>query len=102
MIRRPPRSTLFPYTTLFRSLLLERAPLVRSPVRLVGPRPVLLSAVAQRHAVRRHADRRHHLDAERLHHAVTHSSETLRPRPARQPQAAAINRNLEKRQRPTP
>src|SRR2546422_6170890 len=24
MIRRPPRSTLFPYTTLFRSLLLER------------------------------------------------------------------------------
>src|SRR5260221_9405030 len=26
MIRRPPRSTLFPYTTLFRSVLLERAP----------------------------------------------------------------------------
>src|SRR5256885_11092066 len=25
MIRRPPRSTLFPYTTLFRSLLLSRA-----------------------------------------------------------------------------
>src|SRR5260370_29658878 len=25
MIRRPPRSTLFPYTTLFRSLWLERA-----------------------------------------------------------------------------
>src|SRR2546421_7213370 len=25
MIRRPPRSTLFPYTTLFRSLLLEQA-----------------------------------------------------------------------------
>src|SRR5256885_7896753 len=25
MIRRPPRSTLFPYTTLFRSLLLQRA-----------------------------------------------------------------------------
>src|SRR3989442_9396240 len=24
MIRRPPRSTLFPYTTLFRSLLIER------------------------------------------------------------------------------
>src|SRR3712207_7398699 len=27
MIRRPPRSTLFPYTTLFRSLLRLRAPL---------------------------------------------------------------------------
>src|SRR2546426_1460921 len=26
MIRRPPRSTLFPYTTLFRSLLRARAP----------------------------------------------------------------------------
>src|SRR3712207_9413094 len=26
MIRRPPRSTLFPYTTLFRSLLVEAAP----------------------------------------------------------------------------
>src|SRR5260370_5647186 len=26
MIRRPPRSTLFPYTTLFRSLLLKRQP----------------------------------------------------------------------------
>src|SRR2546427_1962434 len=31
MIRRPPRSTLFPYTTLFRSLA--------APVRLVGARP---------------------------------------------------------------
>src|SRR2546422_5759419 len=32
MIRRPPRSTLFPYTTLFRSLLLnERQPIFRCP-----------------------------------------------------------------------
>src|SRR5205807_5145911 len=30
MIRRPPRSTLFPYTTLFRSCTLTRAPGVRS------------------------------------------------------------------------
>src|SRR3712207_7809333 len=29
MIRRPPRSTLFPYTTLFRSLAEERAAVVR-------------------------------------------------------------------------
>src|SRR3712207_1784299 len=29
MIRRPPRSTLFPYTTLFRSLVRQRANLVR-------------------------------------------------------------------------
>src|SRR3712207_7601227 len=34
MIRRPPRSTLFPYTTLFRSLCIETAP---SP--MLTPRP---------------------------------------------------------------
>src|SRR5258705_4715487 len=32
MIRRPPRSTLFPYTTLFRSLLLEERKVVAQPV----------------------------------------------------------------------
>src|SRR2546427_6984018 len=31
MIRRPPRSTLFPYTTLFRSLLLHRQIAVMDP-----------------------------------------------------------------------
>src|SRR5690348_17677135 len=30
MIRRPPRSTLFPYTTLFRSLRVERVELLRA------------------------------------------------------------------------
>src|SRR2546427_6007821 len=33
MIRRPPRSTLFPYTTLFRSLAGERPPQVGADVR---------------------------------------------------------------------
>src|SRR2546425_6668472 len=33
MIRRPPRSTLFPYTTLFRSFFLQ--PLVQAPQRLL-------------------------------------------------------------------
>src|SRR3712207_7368772 len=52
MIRRPPRSTLFPYTTLFRSLLLAKRVLVRDVghvVEAVGvlgvvrePLPVLL------------------------------------------------------------
>src|SRR3712207_7507131 len=32
MIRRPPRSTLFPYTTLFRSMLLCAAPAARAQV----------------------------------------------------------------------
>src|SRR5256885_9697568 len=31
MIRRPPRSTLFPYTTLFRSAKRNGAPLIRDP-----------------------------------------------------------------------
>src|SRR2546422_3069035 len=36
MIRRPPRSTLFPYTTLFRSLI--RGALTHQPAHLVGGR----------------------------------------------------------------
>src|SRR3712207_9188020 len=40
MIRRPPRSTLFPYTTLFRSMQPKMGPhpfkTVRKPVRLTG------------------------------------------------------------------
>src|SRR2546430_5392244 len=47
MIRRPPRSTLFPYTTLFRSLLRKRAlrrqPVARGEV-AVGDRPLDLGA----------------------------------------------------------
>src|SRR2546430_16831192 len=42
MIRRPPRSTLFPYTTLFRSLVdAERDVTQRDDVRLVDLRDVL-------------------------------------------------------------
>src|SRR3989442_4917029 len=44
MIRRPPRSTLFPYTTLFRSSALERL----APVDLVEPAPVALSRALAR------------------------------------------------------
>src|SRR3972149_1253288 len=33
MIRRPPRSTPFPYTTLFRSIIVRPSPTVRSPVK---------------------------------------------------------------------
>src|SRR3712207_7055658 len=74
MIRRPPRSTLFPYTTLFRSLLLARELRERgSPVRqaagqqLVGDdaegvevrlRPGGLAAGLLRGPVRRGADHR--------------------------------------------
>src|SRR2546430_6039214 len=39
MIRRPPRSTLFPYTTLFRSTMCTRNVLVRSSSRVAEARP---------------------------------------------------------------
>src|SRR2546427_5886823 len=41
MIRRPPRSTLFPYTTLFRSLLVgdDHPPAVGRGLHVVGPVP---------------------------------------------------------------
>src|SRR2546430_13016628 len=48
MIRRPPRSTLFPYTTLFRSLAF-----VRTAARLLGGVPYLEGVIReefQRHA----------------------------------------------------
>src|SRR2546430_5934135 len=63
MIRRPPRSTLFPYTTLFRSQM---------PQRLIGPRPGAIrpregqgGGGQQRHAAQR-------LDADR---SEEHTSE---------------------------
>src|SRR2546429_4154786 len=37
MIRRPPRSTLFPYTTLFRSYIEDGKTIVVSPHRVFGP-----------------------------------------------------------------
>src|SRR3989449_8470915 len=49
MIRRPPRSTLFPYTTLFRSLLEAAAGrLDAALVRRWGDHPKFLEAVARR------------------------------------------------------
>src|SRR2546422_6891891 len=51
MIRRPPRSTLFPYTTLFRSLR------IRPPAGARAPCPASLRA---RHAARKGTDRIEH------------------------------------------
>src|SRR3712207_5175158 len=44
MVRRPPRSTLFPYTTLFRSLLRAMVPLSDAPqADLAGKRVLMIS-----------------------------------------------------------
>src|SRR5260221_7777395 len=50
MIRRPPRSTLFPYTTLFRSPCLAQG-LARQATQV---------GIAQLHAARRHGRQAHH------------------------------------------
>src|SRR5256885_16325478 len=42
MMRRPPRSTLFPYTTLFRSLGWVHRPCTRLRLLLGGSRPIVL------------------------------------------------------------
>src|SRR2546425_8110340 len=65
MIRRPPRSTLFPYTTLFRSAARSRAP---KPGRRFHPR--CLSAPA-----RRSRDRRYPQRARRAARSEEHTSE---------------------------
>src|SRR3989442_2586086 len=44
MVRRPPRSTLFPYTTLFRSLTIPRAVLPRGDQVLVAALWILIAA----------------------------------------------------------
>src|SRR2546430_9938271 len=46
MIRRPPRSTLFPYTTLFRSPALPRPPVRTCALTTTGPPPSSLVARA--------------------------------------------------------
>src|SRR2546430_12008917 len=58
MIRRPPRSTLFPYTTLFRSLGVARVLrfLFRPPNRLLSPLP--LHRVADRSRQQTAVDRK--------------------------------------------
>src|SRR2546426_7822289 len=63
MIRRPPRSTLFPYTTLFRSHDVHRSPVVR-PRRALQDPGVGLELAAY---FLNHADRRlgHRADGER-------------------------------------
>src|SRR2546426_7351625 len=51
MIRRPPRSTLFPYTTLFRSQIWTASsaglPLAESPPVSAMPKPILIGSAAR-------------------------------------------------------
>src|SRR2546426_11319424 len=47
MIRRPPRSTLFPYTTLFRSSLTQAIEIVKTQNAAIGKFPEVASVVAK-------------------------------------------------------
>src|SRR5438105_11320802 len=60
MIRRPPRSTLFPYTTLFRSAF----PRVAGTARSDDVGPVVRSTTRQRYEVIERLDQRHHCRSE--------------------------------------
>src|SRR5256885_8698880 len=73
MIRRPPRSTLFPYTTLFRSRHEERAAVgVRLDRHLEGPEPLRL----RRDLELIHADER---PEDRQRRSEEHTSELQSP-----------------------
>src|SRR2546427_1830017 len=56
MIRRPPRSTLFPYTTLFRSPARQRAAHLLHPLELLLDLALLGRAVHLAHLLRRLAE----------------------------------------------
>src|SRR2546430_5650472 len=53
MIRRPPRSTLFPYTTLFRSVATTDDPTVTAPVRVNTAADEVLRVALNNHALPR-------------------------------------------------
>src|SRR3989442_4248164 len=76
MIRRPPRSTLFPYTTLFRSGLPQP---VEKVLRSHDFARLLHRAEAQRHALGFHGAGRERVDADLLR-SEEHTSE-LQSRP---------------------
>src|SRR3989442_14413631 len=75
MIRRPPRSTLFPYTTLFRSLLIKR----RAEVLVSGMGTEATAAAAGIAARRRYLERGHRLRPRLVRH-VHQRSQISRPR----------------------
>src|SRR5262245_63316345 len=58
MIRRPPRSTLFPYTTLFRSTLIRSVSSRELPKKQLGQAPAKRQAPAQKAAIAKNGRRR--------------------------------------------
>src|SRR5258708_16587536 len=78
MIRRPPRSTLFPYTTLFRSLIrtFERPFRLPAPTKPVAPSVVTVVTVV---ADRQTSSRQHHMEYVSFPRSEEHTSELQSP-----------------------
>src|SRR2546426_8349855 len=76
MIRRPPRSTLFPYTTLFRSEIVDARDAVRLHVGLDSRRPDPDTA---RHLVTTHVDMAQRRTGLAVHRSEEHTSELQSP-----------------------
>src|SRR5258706_9374245 len=74
MIRRPPRSTLFPYTTLFRSHVARRRDAARVH-RLLGAHVVRRAEAGVRRRLRRHADLPRDAEDDGEHRSEEHTSE---------------------------
>src|SRR3712207_7751538 len=83
MIRRPPRSTLFPYTTLFRSVVsLARRPVLFALAQALGeawPGDLSRDALVERAFRAKHADESHRarlrVEIGRLRRSEEHTSE---------------------------
>src|SRR3712207_8204510 len=74
MIRRPPRSTLFPYTTLFRSPRPEPSRLAEVAAQQLGVAPVRLEGEVEQVAQHRHRAHRP-VEAEIAERSEEHTSE---------------------------
>src|SRR5438874_6360601 len=102
MIRRPPRSTLFPYTTLFRSLLLDEpfadlddAGAIRLREMIVGAREDGRSVVVATHAQDRKSTRLNSSHVEISYAVFCLKKKTGKPgqcRPGRASRALGIRR----------
>src|SRR2546430_7768919 len=76
MIRRPPRSTLFPYTTLFRSAFTSSQPSEGAPANRSSPKPAVMAERAPRTS----------RSEEHTSELQSHSNDVCRPLPVKKKQ----------------
>src|SRR5438309_7032013 len=89
MIRRPPRSTLFPYTTLFRSHL-RRRPHEREPSRPAALRHAFIRPAARAGAVRGDRRDRKSTRLNSSHSSISYAVFCLKKKKKRQTQYSTV------------